>query len=167
LNERNVDLLIVQKFDLFSEERFDFDVLYDTFYRVVAGGKHPLARRRKVELAGLLKESWVLPSPESVFGLAAMNAFRASGFDYPRATVFAAEADVRMSLLKSGHFLSIFTTSVLRFATNRSDLRVLPVELPTATRPPVGIVTLKNRTLGPVARLFMSTAHEVAKPHAK
>jgi hypothetical protein len=39
----------------------------------------------------------------------------------------------------------------------------LPVELPLV-RVPVGIVTLKNRTLGPVARLFIEHAREVAKP---
>jgi hypothetical protein len=32
---------------------------------------------------------------------------------------------------------------------------------------PIGIVTLKNRTLGPVARLFVEHAREVAKPLAK
>ena len=31
----------------------------------------------------------------------------------------------------------------------------------------VGIVTLKNRTLSPIARLFIEQAHEVAKPLAK
>jgi len=42
----------------------------------------------------------------------------------------------------------------------------LPVELPVA---PVAneIVTLKNRTLGPVARLFIEHAREIAKPLAK
>jgi hypothetical protein len=34
-------------------------------------------------------------------------------------------------------------------------------------RVPVGIVTLKNRTLGPVARVFVEQAREVAKPLGK
>jgi hypothetical protein len=42
----------------------------------------------------------------------------------------------------------------------------LPVELPMARRPN-GIVTLKNRTLSPVAQLFIDCAREVAKPLAK
>jgi hypothetical protein len=42
----------------------------------------------------------------------------------------------------------------------------LPVELPTARRPN-GIVTLKNRALSPVAKLFIDCAREVAKPLAK
>jgi hypothetical protein len=42
----------------------------------------------------------------------------------------------------------------------------LPVELPL-DRVQVGIVTLKNRMLSPVVRLFINAAHEVAKPLAK
>jgi hypothetical protein len=34
-------------------------------------------------------------------------------------------------------------------------------------RRPNGIVTLKNRTLSPVAQLFIDCAREVAKPLAK
>jgi DNA-binding transcriptional LysR family regulator len=89
-----------------------------------------------------------------------MNAFRASGLDYPQATVFAAEADVRMELLKSGRFLSILTTSLL--SSNRPELKVLPVKLQIAPVP-VGVVTLKNRTLTPVARLFIDGTREFAR----
>lgn len=72
---------------------------------------------------------------------------------------------VRMSLLATGRFLTIFTNSTLRFPNRRSELKILPVELPMA-RYPNGIVTLKNRTLSPVARLFIDTARDVARPLA-
>ena len=68
-----------------------------------------------------------------------------------------------MSLLSTGRFLTVFPASTVRFPTQRPELKVLPVELPMALVPN-GIVTLKNRTLSPVARLFIDTAREVAKP---
>jgi DNA-binding transcriptional LysR family regulator len=71
-----------------------------------------------------------------------------------------------MSLLESGRFLSIFPGSALRFPARRPEVRILPVELPRV-RMPVGIVTLKRRTLSPVARLFVEHAHQVAKPLAR
>ncbi len=71
-----------------------------------------------------------------------------------------------MSLLATGRFLTIFPTSALNLSTRRPELKVLPVELPVA-RVPVGIVTLKNRTLSPTAQLFIEHAREVAKPLAK
>jgi DNA-binding transcriptional LysR family regulator len=164
LNDRSVDLLIVQQFNLFFEEKIDFEILYDTSYVIVAGARHPWAKRRRVKLADLLSEPWVLAPNESVFGSATMSAFRASGLEYPRATVFATEADARMSLLKSGRFISIFTSAVLTFANRGSELKVLPVELPVTTQAPVGIVTLKDRVLSPVGRLFVASARELAKP---
>ncbi len=60
----------------------------------------------------------------------------------------------------------MFSASALRFPTRHREIKVLPVELPM-TSMPNGIVTLKNRTLGPVARLFIAHAREVAKALAK
>ena len=56
--------------------------------------------------------------------------------------------------------------SLLHFADLPSPLKVLPVELAIPTRP-VAIVALKERTLGPVAKLFIDCAREVTKPLAK
>jgi DNA-binding transcriptional LysR family regulator len=55
---------------------------------------------------------------------------------------------------------------VLRFVPKESGLKVLSVRLPRS-RLPIAIVTLKNRTLSPVAQLFIEHAREVAKPLAE
>jgi DNA-binding transcriptional LysR family regulator len=60
----------------------------------------------------------------------------------------------------------MFADSTLRFPRKRLECKVLPVELPP-TRFPIGIFTLKTRTLNPVAQLFIDTAREVAEPLAK
>jgi DNA-binding transcriptional LysR family regulator len=77
-------------------------------------------------------------------------------------TVITDSPHVRMSLLATGRFLTICPMSTLRFPTHLLELKVLPVEVPMA-RVPSGIVTLKSRTLSPVARLFIETARESAK----
>jgi DNA-binding transcriptional LysR family regulator len=166
LSERNIDLLIARRGGPSTDEQFGFEILYDDSYVVVASVQNPWARRRRIELAELVNEPWVLPTPESVVGLVAMEAFRACGLDYPRATVFANFAEPRMSLLTTGRFLTISPASTLKFPSRRPDLKALPVELPKA-RVPVGIVTVKNRTLSPVAKLFIEHAREVAKPLTK
>ena len=94
-----------------------------------------------------------------------MEAFRASGLDYPRATLVTNSPEVRISLLATGRFLTL-AASAFEFRTRRPELKILPVELPMA-HVPVGIVTLKNRTLSPVAKLFIQHAHEAAKALAK
>ena len=166
LGERNVDLLIARRFGPIADEQFSVEILYDESWVVVAGAQNPWARRHKIELPELANESWALPAPESVTGSVATEAFRAIGLDHPRVTVVTISPEARISLLATGHFLSIFPASALRFPIKRSEIKVLPIALPVACVPN-GIVTLKNRTLSPVARLFIQHAREVAKPLVK
>ena len=166
LSERNVDLLIVRRFGPTADERLDFEFLFDDSYVVAAGAQNQWVRRRRIELAELASESWTLPPPKSVIGSIAIEAFRACGLDYPRTTVVTDSPEVRISLLATGRFVTIFPASAMRFPARRPEIKVLPVELPMA-RLANGIVTLKNRTLSPVAQLFIECAREVAKPLAK
>jgi len=133
---------------------------------VAAGAQNQWARRRRFELADLVNEPWVLPPPESELTSVAMEAFRMSGLDFPRATVVAVAPEIRISLLALGRFLTIFPASVLKFPTKRPEIKPLPVELPLP-RVPIGIASLKNRTLSPVARIFSEEARQVARSLVK
>ena len=166
LRERNVELVINRMPGLVAEEDFDAEVLYEDSVVIVAGANSPWARRRKVQLADLVNESWVMPKSDSPLWPSLIKAFHASGLKPPRAAVTVSSFHVRISLLATGRFLSIRPGSTLRFQGKAPLLKALPVELPT-NQEPVAIITLKNRTLSPVARLFIEHAREVAKPLAK
>lgn len=162
LSQRNVDLLITPRLGPLIDERLGWEFLFNDSHVVVAGKQSPWARRRRIELAELVNESWVMPPPEGAFGSVAEEAWRASGLNAPRARVFAVSYEMRLSLLSTGRFLAIFPASASKFSTWRPEIKVLPVKLPLA-RPPNGIVVLKNRTLSPVAQLFINAAREAAK----
>ena len=161
LNEREVDLLIGPRVGPFDNDQLGFETVYSDSYAVMAGARNPWARRRRIELAALLDEPWALSPPETVLGAITMDAFRKSGCPWPRTTVFSAPGDVRMGLLTTGRFLTISPTSVLRFPTRCTQVKILPVKLPVADVP-TGIITLKNRTLSPVVQLFIDCAREIA-----
>jgi DNA-binding transcriptional LysR family regulator len=72
----------------------------------------------------------------------------------------------RIALVAKGRFLSMASESVLRFGGWEGSIKVLPIDI-AANGGVVGIITLKNRTLTPVAQLFIDCAREVAKPMAK
>ena len=55
---------------------------------------------------------------------------------------------------------------ICQSSARHPEIKILPVELSTA-RIPIGIFTLKNRSLNPVAQLFIEHAREVAKSLAK
>jgi DNA-binding transcriptional LysR family regulator len=161
LIERRVDLLIARGFGPIKDDRLNFEFLFDDYGVIVAGAQSPWARRRKIAISELLDEAWVLPPPGITS--VAMESFLAVGGDRPRSTVVTESPQVRMSLLATGRFLTILPDSALRFPTPHPDLKVLPVDLPTV-RTPVGIVTLKKRTVSPVVQLLVGAAREVAKP---
>lgn len=162
LSDRNVDVVVAQRLGPIAGEGLDFEFVFDAPFVVAAGAQNPWARRRRIDLAELVNEPWALPPRTSVLGAIAMEAFRASGLDYPRTTVFVIPSEVRINLATTGRYLTILAGFALRFPGWRSEVKVLPVELPL-DRVQVGIVTLKNRTLSPVVRLFIDAAHDVAK----
>jgi DNA-binding transcriptional LysR family regulator len=166
LTERNVDLLIARRFDTIADERLHYEFLFDDIYSVVVGAQNPLAHRRRIELSDLVNEQWALPPPESGLGSVVMKAFRASGLNYPRTTVIGEPAELRMSLLATGRFISVFPNSVYRFSGWRPKLQVLPIKQ-SLGHVPVGIVLLKNRTISPLAQLFIKSCRELATQPAK
>lgn len=161
LQDRNIDLLVARIFGP-PDENTQAEVICDEFDVVVVGAQNPLARRRKMTLSDLSKEVWTLPPPDSPSGLIVAEAFHAAGMEVPRATVITSTIPARSALLATGRFLSIVPDSVLRFSIGGPPLKRLPVELNTKHRP-IGIITLKNRTLSPVAQLFIDCAREIAK----
>jgi DNA-binding transcriptional LysR family regulator len=134
---------------------------------VVAGTKNPWARRRKINLAELVNEPWTWPSPGSIVDLLVVAAFRASGLEAPRAAVYTNSFNMRTKLAANNRFLAVVHGSMLRFPTRDASIKLLPVELAKTTHGQIGIVTLKQRPLSPLAQLFIQCAREVAKPLAK
>jgi DNA-binding transcriptional LysR family regulator len=166
LAERNVDLVIGRRFGALAGEELTFESLYDNPYVVMAGVKSPWVRRKKVRLAELMEEPWVLPPPESAVGAFLGEAFRAKGLSFPRVAVAAYAYEVRISLLATSRYLTILPESTLWFPMTHPRIKMVPVELPL--RPmPIGIITLNNRTLSAAAQLFIDAARDIAGPLAK
>lgn len=162
LRQRKVDFLITRRFGADRQDSLDFEFLFDESFVVAAGSRSPLAKLRRIALRDLVNESWVLPPPESVISSIAMQAFAESGLDYPSAAVVTLTPEVRMALVATGRFITIFPASMVRFSAKRSEIKVLPLQLGTA-RVPTGIVTLQNLSLSPVANLFIASCRDLAK----
>jgi len=166
LRERSVDLALARLLKPLAADDLDAETLFDDRLFVVAGARHPLARRRKVEFAELAKAQWIAIPPDNAAGSFAAEAFQASGLGLPKPTVVTFSHHVRYHLLASGRYVTTLPGSALRFNAEYFSLKVLSVDVPFPLRP-VAIVTLKNRTLSPVAKLFVDCAREVAKPLTK
>jgi DNA-binding transcriptional LysR family regulator len=162
LEERKVDLAVLRLFKPVAEPHLATEVLYDDPHVVAVGARNRWATRRALCLADLVNEPWVLPPLDSLTGMIVIESFRASGLEVPSAAIVTDSTPARRRLLASGHFLSIIPASQLKPAAGKLPLRALPITLPAVARP-IAVVTLKGRTLSPVAEIFIKTAREVAK----
>jgi DNA-binding transcriptional LysR family regulator len=163
LRERKVDLILGRMPISFAEDAsLNVETLFDEQIFVVAGANSRWAHRRKIELADLVDEPWALPRRDSPVGSLMADAFRAGGLEPPQPSVVCFSFQMHNALLATGRFLSMASGSMLRLSAKRLSVKILPIELRIRPRP-VGIVTLKNRTISPVAQLFIECAREVAK----
>jgi DNA-binding transcriptional LysR family regulator len=68
---------------------------------------------------------------------------------------------LRINLLTSGNFITVFPKSVMDHYARRFRLKELPVDIPARSWP-VAVLTLKDRTLSPVVECFIECSREVA-----
>ena len=165
LPQRHIDLAIIPITGLALEQDTAVDVLFDDRHVVLAGGKNKWLRRRNIALADLIDEPWIFPPPDSPVGSYIAAGFRAAGLEPPRAHVLSFSVPMHQHLLSTGRFLTALPSSMV-VHNEHLPLKLLSVKFPAISRP-VAIVTLKNRTLKPLARLFTESAHSLAEPLAK
>jgi DNA-binding transcriptional LysR family regulator len=123
------------------------------------------ARRRKIDLAELAEERWILTAPDAWNHKLVVEAFQSRGIDMPKISLKTFSVQLRTNLLANGSFITVLPRSVLRLNTNLHLLKALPIELPV-WHWPVAVVTLKNRTLSPVVERFIECARDIAKSFA-
>jgi DNA-binding transcriptional LysR family regulator len=138
------------------------EVLFDDPFSAVVSAKSPLARRRRIDLAELCDECWIVPPADAIGGVYLDDAFRQRGLPPPTPSITTLSIHLRNDLASRGRYIAVLPRSVLRFSMPRYGLKELPLKL--SSRPsPVGMVTLRNRSLTPAVHAFMQSAREVGK----
>jgi DNA-binding transcriptional LysR family regulator len=151
--ERNIDLAICRMIGALPDE-LSAEILFHDSVAVMTTANNPLTRRRNLTLAELMTEPWVLFPYESFFGGVIADIFRANGHEPPRLTVSTLSVHAQNELLATGRFLTVLPSFMLRVGSQHLRLKALPVALPNASMP-IGLMTVKNRTLTPTTQLFI------------
>jgi len=163
LRDRDVDLIFGRLTLPMRDEDFMVDTLFDVTPVVVAGAKSKWAKRRRVELAELIHENWVLFDPASAAAPIHERLFRVSGLKVPRAAVTCDSVQMSTALAATGRYLTICPSTALKFSAGKLGVTALPIKSPDLPRA-LGIVTLKGRTVTPVADQFIRCAREFMEP---
>jgi DNA-binding transcriptional LysR family regulator len=164
LAQRSIEIALGLMLDPLPEQHGNVELLFDDRHVLVVAANSPWARKRNLTLAQLIGEPWVLPAPDTTVGEYIVDAFRAAGIEPPRASVLTFSLPLHRRLLATGRYLTALPLSMLHYGA--TSLRRLAVKFPARPRP-VGVMTLKNRTLSPLAERFIDCAREVAKPLAR
>jgi DNA-binding transcriptional LysR family regulator len=162
LHERRLDLAVGRASSSLVSEDVASDALFEDPLLVVAGLNNPWARRRKVDLAELSGEPWIMPEADNLAWVLIEEGFRSAGMAMPRPQIVSNSMSVRTRLVETGRFLTMLPRSTLHFGAGRLRMKVLPLSPPMTARP-VEIITLKNRTLNPIAKLFIEEIRHFAK----
>jgi len=161
LRDRKVELIFGRLPTTMTEPDLVAETLFDEPNVVVAGSESRWARRRNLTLADLIGEPWVLAQPGSLARSLHDEVFRKSSLEPPSATVLTVSLHLYMRQIETGRWLGFVPASVMRFGGKQMHLKVLPVKV-LSPPAPVGFITVKDRTLTPLAERFIECTRKVA-----
>ncbi len=133
----------------------EYEILFQEELLLLAAADHPLARRARVSLRDLSKESWGLPMPSSMLYRVIEQTF--AGFDrpLPAAHVHADSVDVMLELVEAGDVITLIPASLITDKAQRYRVAAIsPVE--PVEYGPVGYMVLGARQPTPAMNLFKS-----------
>ena len=166
LTARNVEFAVVRITEDLIDKQMAVEKLFEELIVVVTGSQSPWTRRRRINLAELANECWTMPASDTFSGALLEEAFRSCGLTPPRPTVITNSNHMRHRLLATGKYLTIYPRFSLLPVGKLPSLKTLSVDLPNAWGA-IAVVTLRNRTLSPLAQLFIENLRSITKPLMK
>jgi DNA-binding transcriptional LysR family regulator len=167
LRERKLDMALTRLPHSDEPPASDFNVetLFEDEVVVVAGLRSRWARRRKIALSDLADARWIMTPSGSLNPELVAEAFELNHLKMPKAALTTFSVHLRTHLLATNNYVAAMPHSLLQFNAREFGFKALPVKLPVRSFP-VAVVTLKNRTLSPVAELFIKYLRKITKAAA-
>jgi hypothetical protein len=123
------------------DEDLSVEILFEEPFVLVGGGHSRWSRLRRVKFADLAGEPWVLPPYDSVPGRRIADGFRANNVEPPRPSMITKSGHLTAALVSNGHYLGLLPWSLVS----------------------VGLITIKNRTLSPLADRFIACVRDIGR----
>jgi DNA-binding transcriptional LysR family regulator len=161
LRERTLDVALTRWGPSPLASDLAAELLFKSPLIVMADRRHSLLRQdKRLRLADLMGEQWVLSPPDSFLGGVVVDLFRRHKLPLPPAVVTTISIYMRLNLLAGGRFLTILPMQMLRDPPNSAWLRAVDVDL-GETSAPISLVSLKNRQAGGAVKLFRQASRDV------
>jgi DNA-binding transcriptional LysR family regulator len=128
---------------------------------VVVGPKHPLAGTRRVSLAALVDQPWILQPRESPMREVLEREFRLQGLDRPQNLVETASILTTIFLLAEAPMVAVVPTSLAARYAEKGLVRMLPLRLASELEP-YGSIVRRGRPLSAAANRFLELLHRAS-----
>lgn len=152
----DLDLVIGRLPDQFYDADLDVAHLKDEPMAVVARPGHPLCARKRLTIAGLAGQTWILHPTGSPMRRRIEQALQESGLSSPPDIVETASILATTALLESTDMISVVPLDVAQHYAKYGMLTILPVGMPMSMAK-LGIVTRREKEMSPAVRVFLRT----------
>lgn len=163
LGEGKLDLVIGRMADGHLHAQHQFRVLDSEALSIVVGPQHPLARARRLSIARLVEQPWILQPRESPMREVLEREFRLHGVDTPANLVETSSILTTLFLIGEAPMVAVVPASLAARYAAMKLLRVLPLQLSNQLDP-YGSVVLRGRPLTPAAQRFLALLHGDGEP---
>lgn len=153
LLEGRMDFVVTRTDQARLESGLRCDVLYPEHIRIVVGANHPLAKKRKVDWADVLRHPWITPPKTSPIRRELEHELALAGQPTPRYRVESASTLVIVSMLQDGDLVGPMSG---RLMDSFHQLKqVVPLPLPYLREGSVGVIRRRETTETPLHKAFM------------
>ncbi|NML43283.1 LysR family transcriptional regulator [Ramlibacter sp. G-1-2-2] len=121
---------------------------------IIAAASHPLQRKRRLSLADVRGESWVLSRPGTPLRADLDAYFARHGEPAPVPAVETGDLAMVRGMLLDGGMVTVLSTHQLRYELEAGQVRVLPIAL-DGLRREIGITTRRGAQLPPGAEALL------------
>ena len=161
LMDGRFDLVVARVGDPSLEPELQFEPLVEEHFCVVARPGHPLAGRRRIALADLSAQRWVLPPVGSDLRQRLDTLWLQHGLPPLASAVESVSAPLVLSLLRMSDAVAALPREFVRPYARARSLAVLRIELGVRSER-FGIVTHRHRGTAPALRRVLQALREQA-----
>lgn len=143
------------------DDAFESRPLFTDRAALVARAGHPLAGKKRLDIADLQGYPWVLSRPGAPLRESLGQLFRKEGAVPPEPAVETGDLALLRGLLVSSDMLTVLSAHQLYHEIETFQLQVLPFDMPDMQRP-IGIMTRKGAHLAPGGRALLEEMEAIS-----
>ena len=161
LRDGEIDMMVGRVMGGAALDEVDLRVLHEDEFVVVCGPRHPLLNVKRIELADLIRQRWILPKSSAPVRQRLDILFTGKGGGRPRNAVESTSLLTNLAMLQESNMVTVMPADLVRQFSRSGLIKPLPVPLPGLFFP-VALITRANRANTPVAEAFIEELQRVS-----